>query len=80
MSGVTTTVEGNYFPFVLVEKLLLPDGSSLEARRNIFHDQFYRAIKLLSGRRADPEVRKAAEYYSNYQMKVMQKSIIHSFK
>ena len=51
--------ERNYFPFLPVEKLLLPDESSLEHRRNIVHDHLYRAIKrkLWSGRRDDPKVR-----------------------
>ena len=51
--------ERDYFPFVRLEKMFLPDGGSMEDRKNIFHGQLYRVIKrkLWSGRRDDPEVR-----------------------
>ena len=51
--------ERDYFPFVRLEKMFLPNGGSIEDRKNIFHGQLYRAIKrkLWSGRRDDPEVR-----------------------
>ena len=49
----------DYFPFVRLEKMCLPNGRSMEDRKNIFHGQLYRAIKqkLWSGRRDDPKVR-----------------------
>ena len=34
--------ERDYFPFVRLEKMFLPNGGSMEDRRNIFHDQLYR--------------------------------------
>ena len=51
--------ERDYFPFVRLENMFLPNGGSMEDRKNIFHGQLYRAIKrkLWSGRRDDPEVR-----------------------
>lgn len=51
--------ERDYSPLVRLEKVFLPNGGSMEDRRNIFHDQLYRVIKrkLWSGRRDDPEVR-----------------------
>ena len=35
----------DYFPFVRLEKMCLPNGRSMEDRKNIFHGQLYRAIK-----------------------------------
>ena len=36
--------ERDYFPFVRLEKIFLPNGGSIEERKNIFHGQLYRAI------------------------------------
>ena len=51
--------ENNFFPFVRLERLFIPQEISLEDRMNSFHGQVYREIKrkLWSGRRDDPEVR-----------------------
>ena len=51
--------ERDYFPFVRLEKMFLPNGESMEDRKNIFHGQLYRVMKrkLWSGRMDDPEVR-----------------------
>ena len=51
--------ENDYFLFIRLEKMFLPNGGSTEDRRNIFHGQLYRVIKrkLRSGRRDDSEVR-----------------------
>ena len=51
--------ERDYFSFVRLEKMFLPNGESMEDRKNIFHGQLYRVIKrkLWSGRRDHPDVR-----------------------
>ena len=51
--------ERDYFPFVRLEKIFLPNGGSIKDRKNIFHGQLYRAIKRKPwpGWRDDPEVR-----------------------
>ena len=50
--------KNNFFPFVWLERLFIPQDISLEDRMNSFHDQVYKEIKcnLRSGQRDDPEV------------------------
>ena len=45
--------------FCSIGKIFLPNGGSIEDRKNIFHGQLYRAIKRKPwpGWRDDPEVR-----------------------
>jgi hypothetical protein len=51
-------IEGQYFPFIRSEKLVIPTPESLEDRKQAFHGHLYREIKkkLWSMRREDPDI------------------------
>lgn len=50
--------DGEYFPFIRNEKLILPTQESIEDRTQCFYNTLYREIKkkLWSSRREDPEI------------------------